>query len=131
MVVDDDEGLAFILEQMLESEGHEVRRAADVAGARWIYLFFKPDLVITDIQMPERNGLELMSLIRTHNPRVKAIYMSGDLGRFRTLLEEEKKKYPVRMLQKPFSRKELMRLVSEQGFDEDACGRGRAGRELR
>lgn len=131
MAVDDDESLAFILEQMLESEGREVRRAADVAGAYWLYLFFKPDLVITDIQMPGRDGLELMRLIRAHNPNVKAIYMSGDLGRFRALLEEEKKKYPVRMLQKPFSRKELMRLVSEQEFDEGACAREGEGRERR
>ncbi len=131
MVVDDDEGLAFILEQMLESEGHEVRRAADVASAYWLYLFFKPELVITDIQMPEKNGLELMRLIRRHNPRAKAIYMSGDLGRFLMLLEEEKKKYQVRIMQKPFSRKELMKLVAEQGFEEGACGRGGEGRERR
>jgi len=88
-----------------------------------IYLLFKPDLVITDIQMPEKNGLELMTHIRMHNPIVRTIYMSGDLGRFRCQLEEEKKKFPVNLLEKPFSKIELMRLLSlflSQPFDSPA-----------
>jgi YesN/AraC family two-component response regulator len=38
------------------------------------YLRFLPDLVITDIQMPGENGLELINHIREHNPLVKTVY---------------------------------------------------------
>lgn len=68
---------------------------------------------MTDIQMPEKKGLELMEVIRMHNPEVKTIYISGDLSRFLSLLEEEKARYRVSLLQKPFSKSELMRLLSE------------------
>jgi CheY-like chemotaxis protein len=108
---------------MLEDEGYQVRSAKDGHEGYLSYLLFKPDLVLTDIQMPEKNGLELMTHIRSHNPMVRTIYMSADLGRFRCQLEEERNKYPVTLLEKPFSRVELMRLLSlflSQPFDSPA-----------
>ena len=63
--------------------------------------------------MPGENGLELMEHIRTHNPMVRTIYMSGDLYDFLSSIEEEKKRYPVCYLEKPFTRVELMGLVLE------------------
>ena len=62
--------------------------------------------------MPGENGLELMEHIRTVSPMVRTIYMSGDLSSFRSPLEQEKKRYPVSLLEKPFSKDELMKLVS-------------------
>jgi len=123
LVVDDNNNLASIIQMMLEDEGHQVRSAKDGSEGYLIYLLFKPDLVLTDIQMPEKNGLELMTHIRMHNPMVRTIYMSADLGRFRCQLEEERRKYPVNLLEKPFSKVELMRLLSlflSQPFDSPA-----------
>ncbi len=108
LIVDDNEELAFMVQMMLEHEGFEVKSAKDGQGGYLAYLEFKPDLVITDIQMPGETGLELMGHIRTHNPRVRTIYMSGDLDSFWSPLEEEKRRYPVRLLEKPFSKMELM-----------------------
>jgi CheY-like chemotaxis protein len=112
LIVDDNQELAFTLQFMLEDEGYEVRLAKDGQDGYWAYLEFKPDLVITDIQMPGENGLELMEHIRTLNPRVRTIYMSGDIGSYLSPLEEEKKRYPVSLLEKPFSKVELMGLLS-------------------
>jgi DNA-binding response OmpR family regulator len=111
LIVDDNQGLAHILKIMLEDEGYEVRLAFDGRDGYLAYLLFKPDLVITDIQMPEKNGLELMKVIRNHNPEVKTIYISGNLSEFQSLLQMEKMRYQVDYLQKPFSKNELMRLV--------------------
>ena len=112
LIVDDDEGLCFILQTILESEGHEVKLAKDGRDGYWAYLEFKPELVITDIQMPGENGIELMEHIRTLNPAVRTIYMSGDLSNYWLPLEEEKRRYPVSYIEKPFSRTELMELLS-------------------
>ena len=112
LIVDDNQELALTLQFMLEDEGYEVRSAKDGQDGYWAYLEFKPDLVITDIQMPGENGLELMEHIRTLNPRVRTIYMSGDLNSYLSPLEEEKKRYPVSLLEKPFSKVELMGLLS-------------------
>jgi YesN/AraC family two-component response regulator len=98
---------------ILEDEGYEVRAAKDGNDGFFSYLLFRPDLVITDIQMPEKNGLELMENIRMHNPMIKTIYMSGDLSQYGSPLEEEKKKYHINTLEKPFSRDELMSLLSQ------------------
>ena len=112
LVVDDNEDLALTLQMMLEAEGFEVISARGSHAGYLTYLEFKPDLVITDIQMPGENGLELMEHIRKHNPMVRTIYMSGDLDSYSSPLEEEKKRYPVGLLEKPFSKIELMGLLS-------------------
>lgn len=114
LVVDDNEDLAFTLRMILEEEGFEVISAKDSQDGYSTFLEFKPDLVITDIQMPGENGLELMEHIRKHNPLVRTIYMSGDLDSFWSPLEEEKKRYPVSLLEKPFSKIQLMGLLSVQ-----------------
>jgi DNA-binding NtrC family response regulator len=113
LIVDDNQGLAHILKMMLEEENYDVRLARDGKDGYLAYLLFKPDLVITDIQMPERNGLKLMEIIRMHNPEVKTIYISADLSQFWTLLEEEKMRYRVSFLEKPFSKSELLGLLSQ------------------
>lgn len=112
LIVVDNQGLAHILKMMLDEEKHEVRLARDGKDGYLNYLLCKPDLIITDIQMPEKNGLKLMEIIRKDNPEIKMIYVSTALSRFLPLLEEEKRRYPVSYLQKPFSKSELMRLLS-------------------
>ena len=82
LIVDDDQAIASVVQFMLEYEGHEVRLAMNGQEGYLIYLQFLPDLVITDIQMPEENGLELINHIREHDPLVKTIYMSGDLNQY-------------------------------------------------
>ncbi len=69
--------------------------------------------MITDIQMPGENDFELMNHIREKDATVKTIYMSGNLNQFHALLDEEKSKYPINYLEKPFSLKELIGRVSE------------------
>ena len=113
LIVDDDQAIAFVVQFILEDEGHEVRLALNGLEGYLIYLQFLPDLVITDIQMPGENGLELINHIREHDPLVKTIYMSGDLNQFYPLLKEERTKYPINFLEKPFSRKELIGQVSQ------------------
>lgn len=111
LIVDDNLGLAHILKMMLDEEKHEVRLARDGKDGYLTYLLCKPDLVITDI-MSEEDGLRLMETIRKDNPEVKTIFVSGDLSRFLPLLEQEKMRHPVCYLPKPFSKSELMRLLS-------------------
>jgi hypothetical protein len=55
-------------------------------------------VVITDIQVPGENGLELMEMIRIYNPGVKRIYTCGDLVYFGPFLEEEIGRYHVSIL---------------------------------
>jgi CheY-like chemotaxis protein len=112
LIVDDNQDLAFLIKWILEDEGYEVTSAENGRDGYSAYLLFNPDLVLTDIQMPEKNGLELMKEIGCHNPGVRTIYMSGDLSQYEPPLEEEKEKYHVGVLERPFSKHELIRLLS-------------------
>jgi CheY-like chemotaxis protein len=112
LVVDDNLLLASLLQMILEDEGYEARFAGDGLDGYASYLRFRPEVVITDLHMPGGNGIELMNNIRKQDPRVKTIYMSGDMLQFIPFLNEEKSRYPVRLLRKPFSREELLNLLA-------------------
>ena len=113
LLVEDDENLSFLLEQKLKAEGCETRTARDAEEGLSIYLRFRPDLVISDLQLPGENGVELVRRIRKiSNPNVRTIYMSADMGRLESEIEQEKVRPEVNLLAKPFSAGELMRLVS-------------------
>lgn len=110
--MDDSATWAFLVQQMLEAGGHEVLWAGDGAAGYGTYLLFRPDLVITDIEMPEKSGLEMAEHIRKHNPAVEIIYMSVDADRFAPRLQEEQRNFRAGLLRKPFSRLELMKIVA-------------------
>ena len=123
LVVDDNEATARIIQQLITSDDRMVRTAYDGVDGYGVYLSFEPDLVITDIDMPGKNGFELMKKIRTHNPEIKTIYMSGSLSRFESLLKEEKRRFHAGVLGKPFCMEDLIRMVKnhqsslERGHD--------------
>ena len=112
LVVDDNEFLLNLIQTTLEDEGIEVMSAKDGLDGYSAYINFKPDIVITDIQMPRKNGLEMMEHIRVHDPMIKTIYMSGDINPFLSSLKEEEKMYPVNFFEKPFRLKSLMEALS-------------------
>jgi two-component SAPR family response regulator len=111
LIVDDNKSWAFIVRVMLEGEGFEVQSASNGETGYSTYLSFKPNLVITDIQMPRMNGIELVGKIREHDRKVKTIYMSSEFNGFRSLLEREKGKFEIGLLKKPFTKEELLRLI--------------------
>jgi len=113
LVVDDDESLASVIKLMLEFEGYKVVLGMNGKDGYNAYLQFRPSLVITDIVMPGENGIEMVNRIRDHDPKVKTLYISGHLDKFRSRLEEEMMKFPVNFLGKPFSRKELISQICQ------------------
>ena len=112
LIIDDNAEIVSVIQKFLEIEGYRATTARNANDGYSAYLDFKPDLVITDIQMPGRNGFELMEKIRMHHPKIKTIYMSAATYQFQPLLKEEKKRYHADFLTKPFAGKELLSLVS-------------------
>ena len=112
LIVDDDEALSVIIQQLLNREGYETRCAHSTPEAYRQFLKFRPGLVISDLHMPEEDGIELMRRIR-RIADVRTIYMSGDLGRFDDKLKAEREKYPIAFIEKPFVRGDLLCLVTE------------------
>ena len=77
LIVDDDEQIRYLLGSILTEEGHVVREAAEGNAALRIYEEQTPDLIIIDLVMPEKEGIETIIEIRRRNTTVKIIAMSG------------------------------------------------------
>jgi CheY-like chemotaxis protein len=78
LVVDDDEISRCLIETWLEFDGHQVHLAANgVSGMRLMRLE-QPDIVITDILMPDQDGLGIIRCIRQEYPAVKILAISGE-----------------------------------------------------
>lgn len=108
LVVDDDENLGHIMAETLIAAGYEVQTADDGLRGYLRYLQQLPEIVLTDIEMPELDGLEMMRCIRAINPNVKAIYISGAVSQYRDALISEGEEYGALVLNKPFSRSDLL-----------------------
>ena len=108
LVVDDDENLGHIMAETLIAAGYEVQTADDGLHGYLRYLEQQPEIVLTDIQMPELDGLEMMRCIRAINPNVRAIYISGAVSQYREALISEGKEYGALVINKPFSRNDLL-----------------------
>ncbi len=114
LVIDDEEEVREILKQMLELDGYEVLTAEN--GNQGLKLFRKHqiDLVITDIIMPEKEGIETIIELRNEKSDVKIISISGG-GRINPIdyLAMAKKLGAVKSFTKPFERKKLLKAVEE------------------
>jgi DNA-binding NtrC family response regulator len=103
LVIDDDEQIRSVLRRALEGEGHEVLEAGDGTEALRLHRATPADLVITDILMPKKDGLEVLLALRRGSPRLKVIAMSGG-GRHgqMTSLEAARPLGAFASLSKPF-----------------------------
>jgi two-component system, response regulator, stage 0 sporulation protein F len=121
LVVEDEFGLHEIFREIFRMEGYEVRIAINGVQGFELYEKFNPDLIFTDIIMPEMNGLELVSKIREINPDIKVIYMSGFFGikQVKERIKEEVERYGYLTLSKPFKLSTMLEIVKEYLGDID------------
>ena len=78
LLVDDEPSIRFLLRAVLEQAGYAVEVAEDGFIALRKMQQSAPDLVITDMRMPNMNGFELLSVIRTRFPELPTIAISGE-----------------------------------------------------
>jgi DNA-binding NtrC family response regulator len=77
LIIDDDAGMLDSLVTMLEAHGFRVLTASTGVRALQVIRESAPRVVLTDILMPEQNGIETIIAIRRAHPNVKIIAMSG------------------------------------------------------
>jgi two-component system, chemotaxis family, chemotaxis protein CheY len=115
LIVDDNASLRRSLDQILTRAGHEVIQAADGAEASRISHDRAVDLVILDLFMPEKDGIETLRELRARAPGVPIIAISGgtaddtgvDLLKAAVLLGA------VRSMEKPFTPAEMLDAVQK------------------
>lgn len=77
LIIDDEESLRTMLKRMLEKDGYSVRVAKNGKEGLEVANECKPQLIITDILMPEMDGLATIMQIKNDLPDLKIIAMSG------------------------------------------------------
>jgi sigma-B regulation protein RsbU (phosphoserine phosphatase) len=121
LVVDDEPGMLRAVERVL-GDAHEVLGSPSSTHAVSVAAEFKPDLAILDIRMPDLDGFELMSQLKTRFPKLDIILMTGSIDDLDDKLIRALRSPAFYFIQKPFDREVLKALV-------DRCLELRWGRE--
>ncbi|MFA5689959.1 MAG: response regulator [Kiritimatiellales bacterium] len=112
LIIEDNEAVRGLFQQVLEIEGYSVAVAGNghegLAAARER----EPDLVITDIMMPEMDGLELIQRLRANSPGLPVIAISGGMREAPfNFLSQAEQMGANKTLEKPVALAELINAV--------------------
>src|SRR4051812_5885392 len=112
LVVDDDASIRRTLSILLNKAGYEVFQAADGSEAVRLWRDRGGDLVITDLHMPEKDGIQTIIELLSHSPGVRIIAMSGGGQTKRLdLLGNASLLGAVLTIEKPFTIAEMIAVV--------------------
>lgn len=110
LIIEDEEPTRVLLRTVLEAAGHEVREASNGRIGLALYRDRPPDLVITDIRMPEMSGLDMILELTREFLNAKVIAISGEQGE-EHVLGVAKLLGARQTLHKPFSMEQLLNAV--------------------
>lgn len=114
LLIEDDAPIRELLTRMLLAAGHQVTAAANGAEGLRLWREQGADLVLTDIQMPGSNGVEVMLQLRSYAPKLPVIAVSGGVrSRDLDLLGTVGLLGAVGLLQKPFTSAALKAAIAE------------------
>jgi CheY-like chemotaxis protein len=114
LVVDDDAELRTTTQQLLESEGFSVSVAANGSEALDLLRRRPADIVLTDVFMPEKDGIETIVDLHREFPQAKVIVMSGsEAPRFRNVMVAARELGATRSLPKPLDAGQLIATIRE------------------
>ncbi|MBW1742583.1 MAG: response regulator [Deltaproteobacteria bacterium] len=114
VVIDDNAEIRRVIELKLRTQGYKVITAANGKEGLNLIKSKQPDVVITDIVMPEKEGIEVITEVRRDFPNVKIIAMSGGgLIGPHEYLSWTKMMGVQRTFTKPFAINEILEAVNE------------------
>jgi len=122
LIIEDDHHVLLMIKRMLESEGFEINLASNGNEGLEIFNKIPVDLVITDIVMPEKEGLETIREMKRIRSDLKIIAVSGG-GKISAdnYLETAKIFGASKIIEKPFTKNQLIAAIQEmmEGTQED------------
>jgi len=114
LVIDDDEDIRMLLRRGLEAAGYQVFEAENGRVGMELQRRHRCDLVVTDLIMPDQEGLETIAALRREFARTPVIAISGG-GRIgpEAYLPAARELGAVEVFRKPFRIKELLQAVAD------------------
>jgi DNA-binding response OmpR family regulator len=127
LLVDDDDGLRRVLAQALTQQGYAVVEASNGREALELYDRHGADVVVIDVVMPEKEGLETIVELK-QRPRIPGIVVMSGGGQIspKVYLKIAKAYRADEILEKPFSGEELLAAVAKVELRLPGAGSSRA-----
>jgi DNA-binding NtrC family response regulator len=116
LVIDDQEGVAKAVGRIARELGYDARTLTSPDKALDVYIDFKPDVVMVDVIMPEKDGIDVLNEIMLTSHRARVVLTSGLSNAYLRLAEQVARFHDctdVSVLRKPFRRDELMAVLRQ------------------
>lgn len=114
LIIDDDAVFRGAMSKALKQGGYETIIALDGMEATRTIEVEKPDIIVTDLFMPNKEGFELIQEVRLVDPAIKIIAISSDgLAGYSSYLKMAKAFGANAILQKPFTADQLLSTIEE------------------
>lgn len=113
LVIDDDAAFRGVVRRILEGGGHSVTEAANGCAVNAVLRDRPADLVITDIFMPDMDGIETILEIRREFPAARILAMSDDSAASMLCLNAASKLGADAIIAKPFRANTLLEVVTK------------------
>jgi two-component system, chemotaxis family, chemotaxis protein CheY len=117
LVIDDDDAIRQLLRALLEREGFEVEEAADGQEGIERHRNHPADIVITDIIMPNKDGVNTMFELLKMTPNLKIIAMSGGGWQVKEIDFDIAKRLGAHTIEKPIRREILLEAIQKIQHD--------------
>lgn len=112
LIVDDDDMMRMYIKTLLTQNGYDISEAANGKDGLRAFRDITPDLVITDIIMPEMEGITFIKSLREHNNYIPIIAMTGNVhGRMEEYLDISSKLGADEILRKPIKADEFLEAI--------------------
>ncbi len=111
LVVDDDMAICMVIAEALKRQGHIVRTVGSIAERRAAQPAFAPDILVTDVMLPDGDGLDDIGALTRDDPQLKVIILSAQ-NTLNTAVRATGQG-AFEYLPKPFDLNELTRAVTE------------------
>ena len=111
LIIDDDVGMRRTASRILRRGGHKVVEAGDGVEGLCIFRTELPDIVVSDIVMPKKEGIETILELRRENPALLILAISGNLTGSTNYLRFAEKLGANGTLAKPFRAADLLREI--------------------
>ena len=114
LVVDDDDMMRAFIKELLKINDFKITEAANGKLGLKEFRENTPDLVITDIIMPEMEGISFIRELRSYNKDIPIIAMTGDVhGRMEEFLDISSQLGADEILRKPIKSKEFLEAINK------------------
>ena len=113
LVIDDEPSMTCLYQEILEQAGYDVLVARNGLEGLRLFRQTPADLVITDLFMPQKDGLEVIMSLRREKPMIPIIAITGNAGG-RHFLNVSKQLGAQHTMTKPFSATVLIQAVQQQ-----------------